>query len=221
MRQRPATAFVDRGVEDRLQPVARDGEAILECIDPLRERPLPGNERVDSLDHRVIVRQRPDFGCHAEEALRFLREAQPLALDHAQPRARRRQLRQQEVPAANLHRIEPGRIDRARPLIEHRCEPGELGDAPRLGASGLAPLLGPIIGVDIVRLVLADLERHAHVVAGDRIETVRRGRDGYAPGEEEEGEDCGDELHRVTLPERVMVGRCSPVYRLDGREGMA
>ena len=56
MLQRPPLALGDGGVEHGLQLVGGNVEPVLERLDPVRQRPASGDQRLDLRDYRVIGR---------------------------------------------------------------------------------------------------------------------------------------------------------------------
>jgi hypothetical protein len=76
-------------------------------------------------------------------------------------------------------RFGPGDRDGVEPLRQRGGTLHQGGDVTRIGLRSLCPLRGTVVGIDIARFTLANLEDQGDVVARDGVQTVtRRGRPG-------------------------------------------
>ncbi|MNY23287.1 hypothetical protein D3C86_1569450 [compost metagenome] len=89
---------------------------------------------------------------------------------------------------------------------------GQLGQGARMGLGRLGPFGRAVIGVDIARLALADLQRQGDVVTGHGVQTIRRRRRRRgAGGQQDDGGRQGGDVgnaHGNSLSPVETLGLC-------------
>jgi hypothetical protein len=189
--------------------------------DPLGQRPFAGDQGVDARQNRIIGGQRPQLRPHPEQGLGLVGEPQLLALQHPQPRRGRRDMSQQigAALAALVVQSPFGQGLKASGQGGHAF--GQLGQGARIGLGRLGPFGRAVIGVDIARLALADLQRQGDIVAGYGVQTVARrlrrcGAGGQQGGGARQGGD-GDDAHGCSLSSTGTLGRRAPCAKKGRR----
>ena len=102
MRRGAPTAFGDRRFHDFVQPIRRHEVAITEFLHPCREVATPWHKLINTRECCIITLERPQRWPQREEALSFVRERQPFAIDHVKTEARTCHIRRQRT-CAPLH----------------------------------------------------------------------------------------------------------------------
>ena len=167
-------ALGDGGPHHRLQPFLGNDIPGAEGGDSVGQGTFARNQGVDARQDRIIARQGAQFGPHPEQGLSLVGEVRLLSLQHPQPRRGGRDVGQQIGPPLPAVGVQTRFRKSFQPPGQGDGALGQLGQGARIRLGRLGPFGRAVIGVDIARLALADLQRQGHIVPRDGVQAVGR-----------------------------------------------